>query len=168
MNLGPRWMTLAALAATLALPIACDGGSADPSKLTESGYAALGKSDWKSARSEFQKALAAMQTTDPRYLRAKMGEVEALVHLDAAKARDEFLATARGMSSRVGPKEYIAVASKLTSERKFMDAIGVLEAGLEAHSEDLKLKAVGDRIKEEATKAGDDKALEALRGLGYL
>jgi hypothetical protein len=155
------------LAAVSALA-ACNGGSKDPAKLTDSGYAALGKSDWKGAQSDFDAALAVLQPTDAGFKRAKMGQVEALIHTDAAKARDEFLALAKGMSSQVEPNDYIAVASKLTGERKFMDAIAVLEVGLKAHPEHPKVKAIGDRIKAEAEKAGDEGALKALKGLGYL
>jgi hypothetical protein len=161
-----------ALVATLVVVplvcVACGGGSADPAKAVDDGYVALGKSDWKAAQSDFDAALATLKSTDAGYLRAKLGQIEALIHLDAAKAKQEFLALAKGMSSQVEPKHFIAVASNLTSEKKYVDAVDVLEAGLNAHSEDPKLRAVGEEIKKAASKAGDDKALAALKGLGYL
>ena len=147
---------------------ACSGVASDPAKTTDAGYQALGKSDWKTAQAEFDTALAALATTDAGFKRAKMGQIEALIHTDPARAKDEFLGMAAGMSSQVSEKDYIAVASKLTSESKFMEAIAILEAGLKAQPESPKIKQVGDAIKAAAEKAGDADALGALKGLGYL
>lgn len=159
---------LIAAALMLSLLGAACGGTSDPAKLTDNGYTLLGKSDWKGAQSEFDKALAGLKTTDAGYLRAKLGSVEALVHLDAAKAKDEFLATARGMSSQVKASDYIGIASRLAGEGKFMEGIEVLEAGLDAHPEEPKVRQVGEKIKELASKAGDSEAIAKLKSLGYL
>ena len=163
-----RSIVLSVCAASAVFISACDGGSADPAKLTDSGYAALGTRDWKGALGDFDKALATLKPADAGFLRAKMGRVETLIHSDAAKAKTEFLELAASMSAQVNSKDFIAVSSKLTAEHKFADAIDVLAAGLKAFPTDAKVKAVGDRIKEEATKAGDSEALKSLKGLGYL
>lgn len=157
-----------AAALVLSLVAASCGGSATPAESTDSGYAALGKSDWKGAQAEFDKALAELKSDDAGYLRAKMGSIEALIHTNATKAKDDFLALASGMSSKIKSSDYINVSSKLANEQKFAEAVKVLEAGLAAHAEDPKVKAVGEKIKELASKAGDSEALKSLSGLGYL
>ncbi len=167
MNLRPAPVATGLSVVLLCLVAACSG-SADPAKLTDQGYAALGKSDWKGAQADFGSALAALEPTDPRYLRAKMGWIEAAIYTDPGKAKDEFLALAAGMASQVKSSDYIAVASKLTGERKFPEAIAVLESGLKAHAEDPKVRAVGEAIKKAAERAGDDASLAKLKTLGYL
>lgn len=164
-----RSIAVSHLAASLLCVVAAScGGSADPAKLTDEGYAALGKSDWKGAQTDFAAALEGLKSTDPGFLRAKLGWIEAAVYTDPAKAKDEFLALAGGMNLQIKSSDYIAVASKLTGERKFPEAIAVLESGLKAHAEDPKVRAVGEAIKKAAEKAGDNAALEALKGLGYM
>ena len=162
-----RVLLVPALALSALCFASCSGGST-PAKLTDEGYAALGKSDWSGAAADFDKALAGLKSTDPGFLRAKMGQVEALVHLDAPKAKQEFLAVATGVSSQVGAKEDVAVASKLAGERKFSEAIDVLAVGKTAYPEDVKIKNVGNAMLKEATKAGDSESAKRLKGLGYL
>jgi hypothetical protein len=162
----PRFSTALSTALLCVLAASC-GGTADPAKLTDEGYAALGKSDWKGAQADFDAALQQMQTTDAGYLRAKMGSIEALIYTQPERAKDDFLALAKGMSSQVKASDYITVAGKLAGNSKFPEAIAVLEAGLAAHPEHPKVREVGDKIKVLATKAGDSKALDALKGLGY-
>lgn len=164
-----RPAVLAHLAASLlCLAAASCSGSADPAKLTDEGYAALGKSDWKGAQADFAEALEGLESSSPGFLRAKLGWIEAAIYTDPAKAKDEFLALAAGMGSQIKSSDYIAVASKLTGERKFPEAIAVLERGLKAHAEDPKVRAVGEAIKKAAEKVGDSSALAALKGLGYM
>ena len=149
------------------LLVSC-GGSATPAQLTDDGYAALGKSDWKGAAGDFDQALATLKSTDAGFLRAKMGQIEALIHTDAPKAKSEFLALAAGTPSPVTAKEFVAVASKLAGERKFSDAIDVLEVGKKMYPADAKLNDVGKAMAKAASKAGDSEAEKRLKGLGYL
>lgn len=146
----------------------CGGGAATPAESIQAGSTALGKSDWKAALASFDAALAQLPSTDPSFKRAKMGQIEALIHVDAARAKTEFLTLAGGASSQVDSKDWRSVMSKLTGERAFSEAIGVLEAGLKQHPEDLDIKKMGEAIKVAAEKAGDSNALGALQGLGYL
>lgn len=152
----------------LCLAAAACGGGPDAAKLTDEGYASLGKSDWKNARADFDAALAQLKTTDAGYLRAKLGSIEALVQLEPAKAKDEFLALASSMSAQVKSSDFISVASKLTSKGAFPQAIDVLAAGLKAFPEDQKVRDVGNAIKLAAEKAADPEAVKALKSMGYL
>jgi len=156
---------------TLALGLAflgsC-GGSATPAESVQAGSTALGKSDWRTAQTSFESALAALPAEDPAYKRAKLGQVEALIQLDAARAKTEFLAYADNPKAALDSKDWRNVMTKLTAKGKFAEAIGVLEAGLKKHPEDGDIKKMGDAIKVAAEKAGDTNALGSLAGLGYL
>jgi len=164
-----------ALAGLLTLPLltACGGdgaggGSGDPKGLTDAGYASLGTSDFDGALSDFQKALAALEPGAPGFVRAAMGEVDALIHIDPGQARDKFLELARSYPDAIGSREFSTVGGKLTSEGKYTEAIDVLDAGLKIFTEDPKLIAVLAKVREAAEKAGDTSALKSLEGLGYL
>jgi hypothetical protein len=157
--------TLALAALCLTLPLAsCGGGGGDPASLTNDGYASLGSGDHQGALESFEKALAGLDANAPEYMRAKMGEIEALTHLDADRAKDALL----GLGDRAGESEYSKVASNLTVEGHFMQAIDVLDAGVKKYGESPKLKALLDKVKAEAEKSGSSDALDKLKGLGYL
>lgn len=159
---------VSALLLVLALvPVACDG-AADPAKAADAAYADLGRSDYPAALKKFQEALKGMQPSDPQYMNLKLGEIEAWAYVDAAKAKDEFLALAKSSPDKVTAKDYRKIASNLTSARKFDPAIAVLASGLEKFPQDESVKKLGETIKAEATKAGDSAALDKLRGMGYL
>ena len=160
----PTRTTLALAALFLTLPLcSCGGGSGDPGSLTNDGYAALGSGDHQGALDSFQSALAGLDPAAPEFMRAKMGEIEALTHLDADGARDALI----GMGDQAGEAEYSKVAGNLTAERHFSQAIDVLDAGIKRHGESPKLKALLDKVRVEAEKS-DPAALEKLKGLGYL
>lgn len=161
-------ITLVAAIAALLTWCSCGSGSADPTESTNAGYAALGRSDWTAAQAEFEKALAHLKPTDAGYVRAKMGQVEALIYSDAGKARDEFLGLAKALPTSIGAKDYKVVGSKLTSERKYVIAIDVVDVGRKACPDDQSLKQVMDKIIEESKKTNDPEALEKLKGLGYI
>jgi hypothetical protein len=154
---------LAALLLTLPL-VSCGGGSKTPTELTNDGAAALGSGDYTGALSNYREALAGLTREDPDYLRAKMGEVEALIHVNAEEATTTFL----GLGSLVDENHFATVASKMTSAGEYQEAIKVLDAGVQAYGESPKLVAMLQKVKEEAEDAGDEGALKALEGLGYL
>ncbi len=157
--------TLALATLALTLPLAsCGGGAADPGSLTNDGYAALGSSDYQGALESFHEALAGLEADAPGFLRAKMGEIEALTHLDPDKAKDALLA----VGDQIGESEYCRVAGDLTVGEHFDQAIDVLNAGVEKHGESPKLRALLDKVAVEAEKAGSTDALDKLKGLGYL
>jgi hypothetical protein len=156
---------LAVVGLTFLVP-AC--AKSDPKSLTDQGYAELGRSEWKSARDSFGEALKKLQPADELYVRAKLGEVEALVKLEPERARDEFLALGRSQPSRIEAKDYSLVAGKLAGERKYSVAVDVMDAGLKAHVEHPKMIAVKDSIVELSLKAADPEALQKLKSLGYL
>lgn len=172
----PQAATLASLL-TLPLLFACDsaaGSERDPVALTDAGYAALGESDWEGAREHFARALPLLEPGGTGFLRTALGEVEALIQLDAEQAKTRFLTLASDHPDIVGPREYTTISGKLISEQQYTQAIAVLGAGLEAHPGDPRLVAVLERIPEqdpdcdtpeaEAARA----AMEKLASMGYM
>ncbi len=155
-------------ALSLALPLllaSCGGGaSGDPGQLTNDGYAALGSGDHAGAVESFEAALADLEPGTPEFMRAKMGEVEALIHLDAGRAQDQFLA----VGSSASEADYATIGQKMTKAGAFESAIAVLDSGMKRFSESTKLKGLIDQVKVEAEKSGDAGALDSLKGLGYL
>ena len=152
----------------LALPLLLAGcGGADPAALTDQGYAELQAGEWSDARESFEEALAQLDPADTQAMRAKLGQVEALVRIDPAAAKREFLDFAGANPSRVDAKDYAFVAGKLANDREFDVAIDVLHAGREVHVEHPKLLALTRNIEEQATAAGDSEAIKKLRSFGY-
>jgi hypothetical protein len=160
----PKRTTLALTALLLTLPLSSCGGGGDPASLTDDGYAALGSSDYEGALGSFQSALAGLDPAEPGFMRAKMGEIDALTHLDPDGARDAIL----GIGDRAGEAEYSKVASDLTAEGHYIQAIDVLDGGVKRHGESPKLKALLEKVRAEAEKSGSSDALDKLKGLGYL
>ena len=154
----------------LALPLlaASCAGAKDPAALTDQGYAELQAGDWADARASFEKALEDLDPADPQFVRAKLGQVEALVKLEPEAARDEFVSLAKAQPGRIEAKDFSFVAGKLTAERAFQPAIDVLHMGLTAHAESPKLHEVLESVKEQAQKTGDSAAIAQLKSLGYL
>ena len=160
------------LAGLLALPlmVSCggDGASGDPDALTDGGYDSLNTADYSGALSSFEQALAAIEPGQPGFTRAAMGEIEALIHVDAKRAEEKFLQLATSFPDSIGAQEYKNIGGKMTSEKKFLEAIAVLDAGLKAYTEDPDFPVLIATVQEQASKAGDGDAMKALEGLGYL
>lgn len=158
---------IAALA--LALLASCGGGS-DPKALTSEGYSALQGGRYEEARGDFEKALGALgtDTSSADFKRAKMGAIEAQIHLDAAKARDEFLTYAKGSPSQVEDRDFNKIGGLFGSADKVAEGVEVLTAGMKAYPESVHLQALMKQLGDLAKKSGNAKELEALAGLGYV
>ena len=160
-------MKLLHLALALPLAVACSG-SADPDQLTRDGVTALNSGKAEEAYTLLDKAVAAMEPTNPKYGQAAVNRCRALAHTGAAKAKDEFLALAGAHSSIIEERDYEMVADTLRSRKKYEEAIGVLAAGMERFSESPRLVALRDAMGKEAEASGDSAALDAIKGLGYV
>ena len=140
-------------------------GAPDATTLTNDSYTALAQGDYQTAFDGFEEVLARVDVPDSVRPRAKMGAIEALVHLDAVKARDAFLAYAAS-DTGIGEKEYRFVGSKLTSAKEFHEAIAVLDAGIQRFS---KAEALTQTLKAIQLEAADDESVQhELASLGYL
>ncbi len=154
----------------LALTLASCGGAADPKSHNEEGYQALNSGKHAEAADHFEAALAALgsDTQSDQYLRAALGLVEANVHVDAEKAKDDFLALARANSSTMGPEDYGRIGGLLATAKKPLLAVVVVDAGIKAFSETPQLEKIMEKIRSDAEKSGDDATLNAMSSLGYL
>ena len=162
------------LAVLPALPWALSacGGSAEPQDLIEEGQAALSSGDYAAAGERFDEALAALEaageTDGEIYVDAALGSIEARIRTAPEQARTDFLELVAGRPSALEPRDFSYVGNKFAGASRFSEAIDVLDAGMKAHAESPQLKELQVSIKDRATKAGDQAALDKMRGLGYL
>lgn len=159
-------LPLALLACGLA-GTACSGGG-DPTECTNQGYAALGKGDAESAVDHFADALKSLKPGEPGYDRARMGEIEAKIHLKPDAAAKSFLDYAAQQPDEVDAADYQKVGVKLSENKALTDAVSVLDAGLKRFPDNPTLKAAIAKTLAAAQQVGDNGALDALRGLGYV
>ena len=160
--------TVILLLASTLLWTSCGGGSSDPSALTNGGYEKLGGGDFAAAAKDFEQALASLDTNHQDYLRAKMGHIEANTQINAAQAKDDFLALAEAMPSKITDRHYNQIGGRLGEAEAFTEAIDLVTAGMEAHPESPHLKKLVDTLGDRASQGNDPAALEALKSLGYV
>lgn len=153
----------------LCLLPAC-AGSSDPRALTNEGSKALNSGEHEEAVKSFEKALAEIgtDTANPEWKRAKLGLVQALVRVDAVRAKDEFLQFASANPSRVTDSDFNLIGSRLGDAGKLGESFVVLDAGMKAHPESAHLKALRDDLGKRAEASGDESTLNSLKGLGYV
>ncbi len=160
-----RTLVLAAL-----LPLSACGGNSDPAELTEKGYQALSSGEYREARKSFDQALAALgaDRSQPVWMRAKMGAIQARIPIEPARAKDEFLELATALPGQVTDKDFSLIAGRLGDSGKLNEAVAVLEVGMKAHQESPHLQALRDKLGDLARSSGSAEDQEALEGLGYV
>ena len=162
-------MKIQHLALALALALAaCTGGSSDPKALNDDGYQKISANDYEGAKSDFQAAATALEsdTANPQYKSAKLGLVEALAHLDAAKAQKEFMTLAGALGDKIHAEDYSYIGGVLVSAGDAKAGLTVVHAGIEKFESDPGLKEVLAAIMAKASS--DPELTSALGGLGYL
>lgn len=145
-------------------------GSSDPRTQVDEGSKALNSGDYATAAKRFDEALAGMggDTSSPDWLRAQLGSVQARAHLDAPKAKEQFLELASAHPSKVTPDHFSLIGSKLGDAGHLREAVAVLEVGMKAHPESPHLQALLTELGKKAESSGDAGALDSLKGLGYV
>jgi hypothetical protein len=142
-------------------------GSSDPKTLTDQGMAALNSGDPKAALSDFDRALEHMDSNHPEFPRASVSRCQALVAIDPARAKDEFLKLARIPAARVAEPEFTAIAMDLVKHRAIGPATEIAEGGLKMYPESPAMKTLLDKVGDAAKKANDPEAVKKLKSLGY-
>jgi Tfp pilus assembly protein PilF len=165
---------LAASSLFLIASLAACGGSADAGggkvntekgvELTDKGMTALHSGDPRKALESLEKALGQLEPGTPEYMRAKAGEIEALIQVDAARAKSQLLALGPSADADL----YATVGNKMCAAGKLTEATEVLDAGIKLYSESPELILLKEKVIAEAQKSGDPAALEKLKGLGYI
>lgn len=155
------------LAALLSLPAlaACSGG--DPSQLTDAGVQALNAGRPEEALAKLDQALGGLEPGSPTWHRASVERLRALAATSPARASSETERIAREHPSALEPQDYEAVAHALVAKRAYAEATTVLEVGKKQHPESPKLEALVKQVGDAAASAGDNAALDRLKGLGY-
>lgn len=145
--------TALALVTTL---FAAGCGSSDSRSLISNGRSSLGSGDARAALALFEEALSVLGEDEAAFVVAKLGEIEALIALDALRADAEFLALANARSDRIGEGEYIDIAGKLANGGRYEEALEITHAGIERFgAEATRLKDLNARIERAADAATD-------------
>ncbi|MFT7670850.1 MAG: hypothetical protein ACI8X5_003563 [Planctomycetota bacterium] len=168
--------TLASL--LLLVPASC-GGSANSGASVEAGYSSLSSGSYSEALGSFDTALDGLTTSDPKFLEAKLGQLQAQCHVDAVKAKTDLFAL--GTDSGVTAKDYSMVATELltaatakassdqdAASEAIGEGIAVLAKGKETFPDYSKWDAKITQFGDKAATLGSADALEALKGLGYV
>lgn len=132
----------------------------------DKGYDALNSADYTGALSEFDSALAELESSAPRFVEAKIGYYRAQAHADAEAAKQGFLSFANECAIR--SEDYRTLVVDLTMAGAFAEATEVLKAGQDAHPEYEKWQELIDKVGDKAKGAGDEKTLKILEGMGYV
>jgi len=147
----------------VALSFAC--GAHDPNTVTNEAYTALARGDYEAAIDGFEGVLEDIDASHAAYTRARMGAIEAWIHLDPDEAREDFLAFAE-RSEAIGEKDYRQVGSELVGAAEFMAALAVIHAGVERFGESEEFSQTMDAIRLAA--ADDERVASELESLGYV
>src|SRR5262245_56565403 len=126
---------LAALALSVLSLLSACGGSA-PKTLIDKGSNALNSGDYEAAAKSFDQALAALgsDTSNPEWLRAKLGVIQAHTRTDAAKAQTEFLELATANPSKITDRHFSQIGGRLGDAGHTKEAMAVVTGGLKAHA----------------------------------
>jgi tetratricopeptide (TPR) repeat protein len=141
--------------------------SKDPRAITDAGLRSLNAGDYSEAAESFEQALALLQSGDQDWLRAKMGYVQALIRIDAPRAKDEFLELAGG-DNGVTDREFNLIGSRLADVGHLNEATEVARSGIEAFPESEPLRVLVQDLGRQAESSGDAGVLDSLKGLGYV
>jgi hypothetical protein len=144
------------------------GGDSDPKVLTDSASISIEAGDWKSGLAGFEKALEHMDPTNPQYMRASMGRFRALARLDPSRGKSEFLKFAEAQKSRIDTQDFHMVVSEFVARRDFMPAIDLMESAKAMFPGSPKFKEMAESVVKASKTAGDTRALDRLKTLGYL
>lgn len=149
------------------LPLVACGGSGDAASLKDEAYKAMDGGDSAAALSKFDQLLATLPADAADRVEVSVARCEALAGVDGDRAREEFLKLAGEHDLSV--RDYTAVAGKLQVAKAYEPAVLVLDAGMKAFPDDkAKIEPLIAELTKKAQAAGDEGAMSALQGLGYL
>jgi len=126
----------------------------------EVGYEALQDSDYASAVSHLDKALASSEASPSEVVEMAVARCQALAHIDSARCTADFLAI-----SESGPSDFSIVVSELLDEEEFIDAIDLLVAGIERFPETPAMELL--KIEVIARSKDDPDASDVMKGHQY-
>ena len=155
-----RHLILACSLLSISLLAGCSGGGGASDR--DAGYKAYQDGEYSSAVAHLDKALADPKASAADQLEMAVARCQALAHIDAVKCTTDFLA----IGSAVQAKDFSLVVADLVNEEKFLEAIDLLEAGVNRFAENPKMEQLKTLV---ITASKEDPEANAkLKGLGYI
>jgi hypothetical protein len=154
----PRILAAAWMSLTLALA-SCGEPTAEE---------ALKSKDYAEAAELFQAQIATAEPVEDAWLRAVGGRIEALAHVDAAKAKQEVSEIIARHGQALGERKVGGLAQKLSAGGAHEVALEVLNATVATWPVSMDLDSIHSQVLEQylASMSAAD-AAKALEGLGY-
>jgi hypothetical protein len=146
----------------------CACGSETPEELTASAQVSIAAGDWQKGLAGFEKALEKLTPADAQYMQASLGRCRALARLEPAKGKSEFLKLAEAQKSKVEFQDFHLMVGDFLYKREFLTAIDMMESAKAMYPGAPKFKEMADSVVKASKAAGDSRALDRLRTLGYL
>lgn len=143
-------------------------GESDPKLLTDQATEAFQSGRFGEGLGGFESALKHMDVKHAQYMRASLGRFSALAHVDATKAKDEFLKFAAAEKARLVPEDVHVVVSELVNTHQYSLAADVLDGLKNYFPSSGKMLEIGNAVADAAQNAGDSKLSDRLAGLGYV
>lgn len=141
-------------------------GGTDPRDQVRDSYSALSSRDYAGAEAGFTEALTQLEPSSPEHMRAQLGLYRARSYSDPAGAKTDFLSYAKANGLAI--IDYTQFISDLVSGDHLDDAIRVVGEMKTIFPDDPKVDEMGNLLVTKAKSAGNDDALNALSGLGYV
>jgi len=155
-----RHLILACSLLSISLLAGCGSGGGASDK--DAGYTALQDGEYADAVAHLDKGLADPAASAEDQLEMAVARCQALAHIDADKCKADFLA----IGSTVTAKDFSLVVADLVTEEKFLEAIDLLEAGVNRFAENPKMEQLKKLV---ITASQEDPEANAkLKGLGYI
>ena len=145
----------------LAALTACGSGDADPLMLIQ-------QEDYAGAISAIEPLLKTVEQGSEEHKNLLMGYTEALCVESPDKARDTFLAAMDSRKDFIQPADLTYIVNRMAHHKHLVEAIQVMDKGKNTWPSNDKIKVVLGELIAASESSGDDEALSALEGLGYL
>ena len=155
-----RYLSLCLLTA-----LAACGGS-DPAALVKDSYSALSSRDYAGAEAGFTEALQGLDSSSSEHMRAQLGLFRARSYSDPTGTKADFLTYAKANDLEI--IDYTQFISDLVSGDHLDEAIAVVGEMKSIFPDNPKVDEMGNLLVTKAKNTGDDSALDALSGLGYV
>jgi hypothetical protein len=152
-----------AVAAALALAAAKSGCRAE----VEDPFEALAAGDHGGARRAFERELAAEPERGERWLKLKLGHVQALAHVDPSRAASQARDLLASQPELLGERGVVRLADALLDGERFDEARQLLEATVAAWPESRLLDAKHSDVVGRMRASGKPEDLRKLDSLGY-
>lgn len=150
-----------ALLLTLALA-ACGG----PTDAKTAARDAFQEKDYGEAAKQFEAALEGKTPQDPDYVELQVDHARALAYVEPEKVPGRVESLAEEVE--LEPRDYRLITTELITAKAYEPAVLVMDQGMKAYPKDEKMAKVAENVKTASQEAGDEGAMKALQGLGYV